>query len=244
MSTEVATVRYELPSPTIAVDAEQILGIISSVEIEDEQTREFVSGQLADVKAKAKELTDKRMTITRPLDAAKKAVMDLFNPALAFLDRAEAECKHKLIVYDNKVKAAIAAEQKRLEDLAAAERARLAEEARKIEEEARKAAEAGDIEKARELEQAAQVRVFVAPPPVILPSAPKRAESTRTDWKIDTIDLKELVAAAAQDEALIAYLQADEKAIGGVVRALKAQTRIPGVTVKEVQTMAAGRRLA
>jgi hypothetical protein len=238
-----AVVKYELPSPTIAVDAQQMLEIISSVEIEDEQTRSFVSDQLADVKAKTKELSDKRMSITRPLDAAKKAVMDLFNPALAFLDRAEAECKNRLMKYDNKVKAALAAEQKRLADIAIAERSRIALEARQREMEAAKAAQDGDADSAISAMAAAQVARAQAGAvmPVFIPKAQKRAESTRKEWKVDTIDLKTLVAAAAARDELMAYLQADEKAIGAVVRALKEMTSIPGVTVKEVETMSARR---
>ncbi len=45
---------------------------------------------------KVKELTAKRLELTRPIDAAKKGIMDLFKPAIGFHEAIESAAKKKI----------------------------------------------------------------------------------------------------------------------------------------------------
>lgn len=107
-----------------------------------------------------------------------------------------------------------------------AEEARLREIARKEEEE-RKLAEALAAEAAGEKEEAEAIMeepVYV-PPVVVKKEVPKvQGLSFRTVWKFH---VKDVTAIPRQ------YMAPDMVKIGGVVRAMKGQTNIPGVEVHE-----------
>lgn len=87
---------------------------------------------LREIKAAAKTLDERRKSITAPLDAAKRAVMDLFREPTDRLDAAEVAVKRGLAEYD-------AEQQRQAQARAAAERDRIRKEE---EERQRKAAEA------------------------------------------------------------------------------------------------------
>ena len=119
------------------------------------------------------------------------------------------------------------------EERAAAETARLRKE-----EEDRRLAEAealqaaGDKQAAEELISAPVIVEQVQPAPVIVaPSAPKlEGVATRERWEWETVD-----------PTLIPreYLRIDEAKIGGVVRAMKGATKIPGIKVFPVSQVSA-----
>jgi len=92
--------------------------------------------------------------------------------------------------------------------------------------EAQWAVELGDRDLAEAILDAPVVVEAPAPVPVIVPSAVQRTQgvAARTTWKF-----------RIENEALIPreYLMADEKKIGGIVRAMKGATRIPGVVAYE-----------
>jgi len=124
------------------------------------------------------------------------------------------------------------------------ERIRQAEEAR-LQAEARQQADTQALQEAAHLEAAgdhalAEIRLeeaAAAPAPVVVleSAVPKSAGiSGRTNWKWryrvgEVAALRELAAAAAKDESLLAYLQLNEMAIGATVRAQKSLARIPGI---------------
>ncbi len=117
------------------------------------------------------------------------------------------------------------------------EEARRAEEQRRAE--ARRTAEEEALRHAETLEKngdkaAAQAEIdrasqeIAVPPPAEMPSAVKaEGVSVTTSWEFRITDEK-----AVPRE----YLVVDDKKIRGVVRALKADARIPGVEVYEVKT--------
>ena len=97
---------------------------------------EYADGaeELKRIKGQQNILEERRFAITRPMDAAKKAVMDFFRPFSDRLDDAEIHVKKALTDY--------AAEQKRIADEAARkEREKAEREAARLREEARKADE-------------------------------------------------------------------------------------------------------
>ena len=57
--------------------------------IDSPETYEILGGEIRDIKAKMKIVNDTRLNITRPMDAAKKGVMDFFKAPLEQLQQAE-----------------------------------------------------------------------------------------------------------------------------------------------------------
>jgi hypothetical protein len=255
---------------------------------------EYADGaeELRRIKQQQDILETRRFAITRPMDAAKKAVMDFFRPYSDRLDDAEIHVKRALTGY--------ATEQKRIADEAArVERQRQEKEAKRLREEAAAADEAAakkerdrlaelqrkederaaeeaerlateraaakteeDQRRAEEQEKAAQKRrddeqerlhqerlaseakerertaraetletraetVTTAP----VATAPKvKGISTRKKWSYEVVD----IALVPRE-----YLMLNGVAIGGVVRALKGETNIPGIRVVSEDIMSA-----
>jgi hypothetical protein len=159
--------------------------------------------------------------IEEKLGPVVKASYDAWKKAVAYrkehddpLDRAEAEVKGKLNEY-------LAEEAKR--------RLKAQEEAQK---EAQKEAEAKAEEDALLLEatgdaeaaEAVRSEPVVAPPVVVSPVEKPAGIATQSVWKW-----------VVRDEGAVPreYLVLDEKKIGGVVRAMKSATNIPGIQVYE-----------
>lgn len=218
------------PDPALLTAAEAARAMAESYEITSAPMFEAAAEDLAAIKGKAKELEAKRVAITKPLDDAKKAVMDLFRGPLAFLAEAEAVLKRKMIAYQE-------AEEKERR----AEEARIAEENRKRQEAL--AAQAAKLEAKGKVEQAEAKREEAAAIPttvVLAPAAPKVAGLAATStWRVRRIDLAALVKAAAERPELLVYLAPNEKVIGQTARAHKGATAIPGVEVEEVKGIAA-----
>ncbi len=105
----------------------------------------------ARINTKIKALNDARLALTRPIDAAKKVIMDFFAGPVAQFERAKVALDGKILAYDKQQEALRKAEQRRLDKIAEDERRRLQAIA---DETARKAREEAD-KKRREAEAAA-----------------------------------------------------------------------------------------
>lgn len=149
---------------------------------------------------------------------AHKAITSRETEILSKLKEAKAHLSRQVGAWTAKQAEEHQAEQRRIQD--------------KIDEEARQNALAANA-KAMELADAGETALAVevlqkaksaaTPPTISLPVPPKPKGITSTKvWKFRVVD-----AALVPRE----YLVVDEKAIGQVVRALKAQTHIPGVEV-------------
>ena len=141
---------------------------------------------------------------------------------------AETTLKRSLVDYQQEQERKRIAEEKRLAEIARQEaEKRQLEEAAALEAEALATDDAGMLAAAQEM-----VSAPVAAPVVTLPKATPTVAglSYRDSYVVTGIDLKVLVKAAATDANLLAYLQADESAIGAVVRSTKGAMKIPGVT--------------
>lgn len=177
--------------------------------------------ELQTVKGARERLESLRKSFTQPLDQAKKAIMDFFRAPTEQLDETERLYKRAMIGFSDEQERIRREEQARADEAARKERER-------IEAQAAKAAESGKVEKADALQQRAAAVVA----PVIQREAPKVAGiETRKIYRFEVTD-----PAKVPRE----YLSVDEKKIGGVVRALKLQTNIPGVRVWEDKNIAAG----
>lgn len=276
----------------LATETDQLASHYQAYQVSNDVEYADGAEELRRIKQQQSLLEERRFAITRPMDAAKKAVMDFFRPFSDRLDDAEIHVKKALTDY--------AAEQKRIADeaqrrereraekeakrlreeaeeadrkAAAKERDRLAELQRKedirAEEEAARLADERaaakteeDRQRAEEQEAAAETRrqkeqdrlhqerldseaeqrersaraetletraetVSTAP---VAPAPKVKGISTRKKWTYEVVDLAKVPRE---------YLQLNTVAVGGVVRALKGETNIPGIRVTSEDIMSA-----
>ena len=194
--------------------------------ISNQSDYEAASAVLSEVKSRYKELDAQRKEITKPIDAAKKAVMDLFKTPLELLEKAESKIKGLMIGYTNEQERKAREEQARLQRLADAEAAK---QKKILEEKIARAEASGKTEKAEELQmQKETITPIVAP--IIAPQieTPKGV-SYREQWSAEIIDEKLIPR-----EYLIVNLQALNK----IAAATKGTISVPGVRFVSTKILA------
>ena len=203
-------------------DVGRMVEIYEGYEVANATDYEAAARDLKAIKAMISKVEEERFAITRPMDAAKKAVMDFFRPFTDRLTRAEGNVKRALTTWKT--------EQDRIaQEKARKEQERARKEREKLEKQAEKARAQGKEERAQTLEDRAET-VTAAP---VESEAPKvKGISTRTVWKFEVTD---------ESQVPREYLSVDHTKIGGVVRALKNAANIPGVRVYSEETMSAGK---
>ena len=186
------------------------------VAIVNQEGYEGTARAIRDIKNKYNALDAMRKTITKPLDEAKKKVMELFNQPLDMLSQAEKILKQAMIAYAGEQEQKAKAEQKRLQELAdkEAERQKKALEARIATAEAK-----GNVDKVEELRL--QQEQIVAMPVAVLSSieTPKGA-SYREQWSAEVVDIS-LVPRE--------YMVVNQQALDKIAMATKGTIQIPGV---------------
>ena len=199
--------------------------------IETAEQLQASSTMLSAIKARQKDMTDLRLSITRPQDEAKRRVMEVFKPALDRLGAAEQKIKSAVLTYTQEVERKRREEQARLDADAERERLRLATLAEKQEGE-------GHEERAGASRQRAE---SVTAPTVARPPAPTGAVHVRTTWSAEVVSLAELVRACADGKAPLALLQPDMPSLNAMARTQKERFDIPGVKAVAEQGVAARR---
>lgn len=241
----------------LTVQTEQFEALALTYKVATPVQYGYAGEQLKQVKAAMNRLDDLRKGMTKPLDVAKKAIMDFFRAPEEKLARAEAGIKRAMIAYSDEQERIRREEQRRAEEAARKERERLEAIARETERKAREKAEAerkaaeaaaaaGRAEEAAKLmakaaateERAAakaeevQQQAAMVVAPLIQREAPRVVGvATRELWKFEVID-----PYAVPRE----YLMVDESKIRKVVGALKGSTVIAGVRVYSEKSLAAG----
>lgn len=164
-----------------------------------------------------KNLEATRLEITRPLDEAKRSIMNFFSQFTTAVDTYLTQTNAAMLAYKEAERRKAAALQAEADEKARKERERL--EAR-----AQKAIESGKAEKAELL--LSQAATVVAP---ILHTEPPKVQGMRTveSWHYEIVDASQIPRE---------YLIPDEVSIGKVVRALKANTKISGIRVFSSET--------
>lgn len=213
--------------------------------------------QLKQVKAAMKRLDDLRKGMTRPLDVAKKAIMDFFRAPEEKLVRAESGIKRAMIAYSDEQERIRREEQRKAEEAARKERERLEAVAREAERKAREkadaerkaaeaAAAAGRAAEAAKLmakaaateeraavkaEEAAQQASMVVAP--IIQREPQKIAgiSNRETWRFEVLD-----ASLVPRE----FLTVDEHKIRKYVAAMKGDAKIAGVRIYSEKILASG----
>jgi len=215
----------------------------------------------ARINTKIKALNDARLALTRPIDQAKKVIMDFFAGPVTQFERAKVALDRKIIAYDNEQEEIRRVEQRRLDKIAEDERRRLQaiadETARKAREEADKkhreaeaAAAAGRQAEADRLraqatrinekaadkaEQFEERAAAVVAPVVQADTARVAGSAVREVWEFEVTDLSKINAA---------FLMADGVKIGRVVQSLKLDAVGvvgDGITVKSRKILASRR---
>lgn len=179
--------------------------------------------------------------VLRDMKAVRKEIAETFGPiiqsahatwkeAIAQRKRVEAPLEDA----ERHVKAKVSAYLQAEEQSRRVETARLAAQA-KAEDDERRLEEAGALEAAGEPEAAERVLdkpTFQPPPPPVSRPAPKAAGiSSRELWRADVVDLTALVRSVAAGDAPISLLTVDPKVLGGLVRSLKGELKLPGIKV-------------
>lgn len=241
--------------------ADKLVALAGTYQVATAEQYSAAGADLIQVNGAIARLEELRLGMTRPIDAAKKAVMDFFRAPADRLERAKSQIKRAMISYDEAQRRIQEEAQRKVEEAARKERDRLAAEAaeaqRKADEKAaeeRRQAEAaraaGDLaaaakheQKAERVEERAAERIetlqtvaasVVAP--VLERETPKvKGVSGRRVWKFRIRDASKLPRE---------YLLPDEKRIGAVVRAMKGDTRIEGVEVWDESDLTAARGAA
>lgn len=210
----------------LAHDAESTLGLIQAVRITTAEECQAAVDQTREIKAKAARLEETRKAMTRPLDDAKKAIMDFFRAPQELLAKAETLLKGSITTFQQ--------EQARIAALAAAEARRQQEEDRKRQAEEQAAAEAllqqaevaaqaGDTAAAEALEEQAMAAQAQAAPisTYAAPALEKpRGAAMRKVWKARVID-----AALVPDQ----FKVINEKALDAYAKSMKQDAKVPGV---------------
>lgn len=213
--------------------AEGLLAMAVGFDVVDATTCELAAEELKEIKRRASALDEERKKITKPLDEAKKAVMDLFRGPLDVLARAESALKGKILTFQQEERRK--AEEARIaaEKAAREERERLEREA----EELRKQGKSGEAEVKRQIAE----MVVSAPAPVQEP--PKVAGiATKKIVDFEVEDLHALIRHVAEHPELLSLLTVDSTKLRAYVRGLGMACKLPGVRVCEKESLAASRR--
>lgn len=167
---------------------------------------------LRSIKSRIGTLEGMRTSVGRPLLEAKRTVDEWFAAPLAVLRRAESQVKDLMGAFERLERDRIELERREAE-------ARARQEREELERRASRAADKGQVEKAADL--TARAREVVAAPPE---TAPLKARG---------MSFGELWSFVVVDPALVPreYLMVDESKISGVVRSMKGDTKIPGISV-------------
>lgn len=182
------------------------------------------TNQLRWTKTKVKELTEKRLSLTRPLDDSKKSIMALFAVPLEKLELLEGRLKGAILAYE-----AAQAERRLREQAEENERARRLEEAQKqrLLDEADRALVNGDLGRASEMIAKAEVAHV---DPINVATQHRAGTSIQSAWKWRIKDESKIPAR---------FWILDEKKLNAVVRAEKKSCEIPGIEVYEEKGLAA-----
>jgi hypothetical protein len=145
MSDPKGVVQYDASTALLlAGQAQAALTSAQDLIIDSPAMFELAGEELRQIKALQKTVEEKRVAITGPLNAALKAVNDLFRPPKEYLEQAEQACKRPMVAFTQEQERIAAEARRKAEEAAAAERRRLAAEQAEQERIAREAAAAAE----------------------------------------------------------------------------------------------------
>ena len=222
-----------LPSPEEL--QQQVSPVVAKAEgytIDCQPVYEDAAEYMTSIKSAASKLEEQRKAITRPMDEAKKAVMDLFRGPLDALTKAEGVLKDKM-------KSFALAERERMRKAQQEAEAAAAAARNELEQQAAQAMESGDVAVGVALQTAAET-VTAAPPAM---EAPKAAGvALRGTWKARVTDKRAFLRHALEHDQFLDMVGIDESALNTLAKAFKDKMAVPGVEPYEDHSISARRR--
>lgn len=209
--------------------------------------------ELRQIVTKRKELNEARLRITRPMDEAKAAVMDLFRPALERLEQAETFLKGKvdgfLALEEQRRKEEEARqaelrrqEQERIAKEAAEARAKAEAEAAEKQRLADEALQAGNQEaaalalaaadeirsEAAQAQEAAVMQAAVMPAPIVSDTKVKGISRSQK-WKAELVSKLDLIKHVAAHPEYLHLLDVNMPAANALARAQRENLNVAGL---------------
>ena len=230
--TDLVQLTVKEPDDDLFERSEQLLELADMWTITSPAMVSAAGRDLLRVKALAKEVDERRLAITRPINQGLKEVNGLFRPAKTWLGQAETILKAKILEFQQ--------EQQRIADELQAELDLKAEkERKKLEKKAAKAEAKGKTEKVEELQE----EIATAVAPVVVSAAPKlEGVHTRKTWKVEVVDKASLILHIANERPdLLPLLKIDVSGLNAQARSLKGEFTLPGILVTEETSLAARR---
>ena len=207
---ELNSVMEDVESKELSEKSNALTFSVVGLKILTSDQYELAAEKLKEIKGIYKRLDEKEKSFTSPLNQAKTAIIDFFRKPKAALDSAEKVYKSAMVSYNQEQERIAREAQARLDEQARKER-------EKLEEQARKAAEKGKTEKSDIL----LTKAALVSAPVVQPQMVKVAGTGMTlNWDFEVVD-----------ESLIPreYMMRDDVKIRRIVKALKSETKIPGI---------------
>lgn len=178
-------------------------------------TAEQYSNSAEDLKrvhTQEKKIEDLRLSMTRPLDATKKAIMDFFRIPEQYCTEIKSAISTKRVEYQREQDRIRREEEERIRKLQEAEAKKLEAQATKVK----------SPELAEQKRQEAQQIRETAPIVSMAPLEKSAGVKTIINYKFEITDASKIPAE---------YLIPDEQKIGRVVRATRGEISIPGIRV-------------
>lgn len=186
---------------------------------------------LGKYKTRLNDLEERRKLITKPLDDAKKSVMDLFRPAADAIKTLEGILKPKIVAFQRKQEE----EQRRLQ---AEAEAKARKERERLEKRAEQAREKGQEEKAAALEQQAVTTVAAAPAVV---EQKVSGISSRKTWKAKVTDVRALCKAIADGDIPASVIDFKQSELDRFAATWQNSKDFPGIQIYQDTTIATRR---
>lgn len=185
--------------------------------------------ELKTIKQRINALEEQRKAITKPMDAAKKQVMDLFKPPVDALTEAESVYKRSMLAYQQEQRRLEAEAQRKLNEAAEAERQRMAEQAKAAE-------KTGDAATAVALQSAAEM---VVAPVVQIATAKVSGISTTVRWSAEVTDKLAYLKHVMEHPELLDTVEISMKPLNQMATALKDKLNLPGIRAVATESMSA-----
>lgn len=199
--------KIEVKPEQAVQEASDFSSNLAIVNVQDQETLDLAGETKNNARKFLNQLEEKRKAITKPLDDAKKEVMNLFKPMTEKINQFITSQKIEIQTYlDAEEKKRRIAEQKLFE-----------EQERKRKELLKRKEKAKKPETVERLEEEIEVTTNVMP---IIPTTKSNTSHTRTVWRFKIVDFSKI-----PDE----YKLANESAIRNKGRDTKGKGKIPGV---------------
>ena len=228
--TDLVVLNIKRPDEAMFKRSKDILELARGWEIGTPEEAVLAGEDLKAVKRLAKQVNEKRLAITRPINEGLKEVNAFFKPVKDLLADAEQLLKAKILQFQTD-QDRIARERQAKADTEARE------ERERLERMAAMAETLDRPEKAEELREEAEIQTA----PIIQSAAPKIAGvSVRKTWKAEITDKGALLRHIVEERPdLLGIVSISQSALNDLARLHKEELNLPGVKASEEASIAA-----